>query len=273
MYNTQYCKVKYQKEKNAIFCEWKQFCRGDDYRNPFSYALEEINKHNITTWITDTRNGFENEEADTKWLLEELMPKMIESSIEKIIFIIKNDSLLIDEIRGQQKPLEEFFEVELVENLEYESIDVLSLFKEVLGEKINDFKLPPPSFELMKCEIITYDKEQNSLTIRVPVLEDWQNPFGTMQGGLVVGAIDNAVGPLSMLIAGANMTRSIETKYLKAITMDVGMIYVKAKLLEQKRRRLTFDVNVEDSQGEVYTRAKVVNFVLEEELIKKEKKC
>ena len=145
-----------------------------------------------------------------------------------------------------------------------EQIDVITLFKELLGEKITEFKLPPPSFELMRCEIIEYDKEQNSLTIRVPVLEDWQNPFGTMQGGLIVGAIDNAVGPLSMLVAGANMTRSIETKYLKAITMDVGMVYVTAKLLEQKKRRLTFDVSVEDDEGEVYTQAKVVNFVLED---------
>jgi hypothetical protein len=223
MYNSSYCKVKYLKEKDAIFCEWKEFCKGDDYRNPFRYALEEIDKHNITTWITDTTNGFENEEADTKWLIEEFMPKMIESSIEKIIFIIKNDSPLMDEIKGQQKPLGEFFEVELVESLEYAPIDVITLFKEVLGEKITEFKLPPPSFELMRCEIIEYDKEQNSLTIRVPVLE-----------------------------------------YLKAITIDVGMVYVTAKLLEQKKRRLTFDVTVEDNEGEVYTRATVVNFVLKE---------
>jgi len=143
-------------------------------------------------------------------------------------------------------------------------IDVLTLFKEVLGDKINDFKLPPPSFELMKCEIIEYDAEEQSLTIRVPVLEDWQNPFGTMQGGLIVGAIDNAVGPLSMLVAGANMTRSIETKYLKAITMNMEMIYVKAKILERKKRRLTFKVTVENSMGEVYTKATVINFMLEE---------
>ena len=141
-------------------------------------------------------------------------------------------------------------------------IDVLTLFKDVLGDRIDEFKLPPPSFALMKCEIIEYDSAEQSLTISVPVLEDWQNPFGTMQGGLIVGAIDNAVGPLSMLVAGANMTRSIETKYLKAITMDVEMVYVRAKLLEQKKRRLTFEVLVEDVFGEIYTKAMVINFAL-----------
>jgi len=118
MYNTQYCKVEYQKEKNAIFCQWKEFCKGDDYRNPLRHGAELILKYQPQTWITDTTNGFESEEADTMWLLEEFMPKMIKSSIEKIIFIIKNDSPLMDEIRGQQKPLKEFFKVEFVESLE-----------------------------------------------------------------------------------------------------------------------------------------------------------
>jgi len=118
MYETQYFKVNYLKEKNAIFCEPKQFCKGDDYRNPFRYGAELIEKHKPTIWITDTTYGFENEEEDTVWLLEEFVPELIKSSIEKIVFIIKDDSPLMDEILGQTKALEVFFEVELVENLE-----------------------------------------------------------------------------------------------------------------------------------------------------------
>ena len=118
MYETKYCKVEYQKNKNAIFCEWKQFCKGDEYRNPLRYGAELIEKYKPTTWITDTTNGFESEEADTKWLLEEFVPKMIESSIEKIIFVIKSDSPLMGEILGQKKALGEFFEVLLLESLE-----------------------------------------------------------------------------------------------------------------------------------------------------------
>ena len=49
--------------------------------------MGEIEKHKIGTWITDTTNGFESEEADTKWLLEEFVPSMISSSIEKILII------------------------------------------------------------------------------------------------------------------------------------------------------------------------------------------
>ena len=118
MYETQYCKVDYLKDKDAIFCEWKEFCKGDDYRKPLEYGAELIENHQPKLWITETTNGFESDEADTQWLLEEFMPKMIESSVEKIVFIIKNDSPLMEEIIGQQKSLGEFFEVELVESLE-----------------------------------------------------------------------------------------------------------------------------------------------------------
>ena len=116
MYNTKFCKITHLKKENAILCEWKQFCRGDDYRDPLRYAKEEINKHNISTWITDTTKGFESEEADIMWLLEKFMPQMIESSVEKIIFIMKEDSALKSEIEGQIEALSEFFEVKVIAN-------------------------------------------------------------------------------------------------------------------------------------------------------------
>jgi len=101
-------------------------------------------------------------------------------------------------------------------------INIITLFTKVLGEKITEFTLPPPSFEIMQCEIIDFNEVKKSLITKLPVLEQWQNPYGTMQGGMIDAAIDNAVGPLSMLVASANMTRTIETKLIKAITMDTS---------------------------------------------------
>ena len=118
IYTTPYCQLKHLKEKNAILCKWKQFCEGDDYRKPLKFAVKEIEKYKITTWITDTTNGFESTEVDTKWLLEEFVPSIISSSIKKVVFIIANDSPLLEEIKAQEVALEKFFEVELVESIE-----------------------------------------------------------------------------------------------------------------------------------------------------------
>ena len=142
-------------------------------------------------------------------------------------------------------------------------IDIKKLFEKALGDTINDFTLPPPVFTAMQAEVIEYDEANKSLTTRLPVLEQWLNPYSTMQGGMIDAAIDNAVGALSMLVAPPNMTRTIESKILKAITMDMEYIYVKAKLSEKKKRRLTFDIVVEDAKGVLYASSRVVNFIFD----------
>ena len=145
---------------------------------------------------------------------------------------------------------------------EEKALDILTLFSSELGEKVEKFDLPPPSFTVMQAEIIAFDKTKKTLVTRLPVLKEWLNPYGTMQGGFINAAIDNAVGPLSMLVAPLNFTRTMETKYIKAISMDVQYIYVKATLVEEKRKRLTFDVEVTDKEETVYNKAKVVNWVV-----------
>lgn len=143
-------------------------------------------------------------------------------------------------------------------------LDLITLFKSKLGDKIDDFTLPPPIFTMMACEVIEYNEVEKSLTVKIPINTQWLNPYGTMQGGMIDTAIDNAVGPLSMLVAPPNMTRTIETKLIKSISLDVEDIYVVAHLVEQKKRRLTFEAKVIDADSVVYATSRVVNFVLAE---------
>ncbi len=143
-----------------------------------------------------------------------------------------------------------------------EPIDLIELYSEVLGDTIEQFELPPPSFTVMQGELIEFNDVKKSLTTKMPVLKSWLNPYGTMQGGMVLAAIDNAVGPLSLLVAPMNMTRSMESKFIKPITMDIEYIYVTASLSEQKRKRLKFEVTVQDKFETIYTKATVVNWIV-----------
>jgi len=146
---------------------------------------------------------------------------------------------------------------------EKKTIDIVELFSNVLGDKINEFDLPPQSFTVMQAEIIDFDVQSKSLITKMPVLASWSNPYGSMQGGMINAAIDNAVGPLSLLIAPFNMTRTMQTKYIKPITLDLKTIYVHARLQEEKKKRLTFDVLVMDADKTVYTKSTVVNWIVE----------
>jgi len=122
--------------------------------------------------------------------------------------------------------------------------------------------LPPPSFSMMQAEIIDYQEAKKSIIVKIPVLKDWVNPYNTMQGGLIEAAVDNAVGSLSLLSAPVNITRNIETKFVKAVTLETTHIYVHARLCEQRKKRLTFEVTVQDENGEIFTKSKVINFIV-----------
>jgi len=117
MFETQFCKIEYLQDMNAVLCSWKKYCSLDNYREPLKYGLKLINENNATTWITDTTNGFESTEEDNQWLATEFSPQAINSTCKNIIFIIKNDSPLKSEIELHSQLLKQFFEVKLVEEL------------------------------------------------------------------------------------------------------------------------------------------------------------
>jgi len=141
-------------------------------------------------------------------------------------------------------------------------IDIIEICREVLGDKVKDFDLPSPSFEVMQCEVMEFDDVERSIVVKIPVLRSWLNPYGTMQGGMISAAIDNAVGPLSLLVVPLNVTRYMESKLIQPITMELEYIYVKASLVEQKKKRLIFEVTVEDASQNIYTKAKVTNWII-----------
>ena len=142
-------------------------------------------------------------------------------------------------------------------------IDIIEVCIDILGDRVKTLDLPSPSFDVMKCEVMEFDDVERSIVVKMPMLTSWLNPYGSMQGGMVSAAIDNALGPLSLLIAPANVTRYMESKLIKPITMELEYIYVKALLVEQKKKRLIFEVTVEDKSQTVYAKAKVTNWIVE----------
>jgi len=118
MLETEFCKIEYLAGHNAIFCQWKKCCNAESYRGPLEYGLQLIHKHNASTWITDTTNGFESAPEDTQWLIETFIPKAIDSPCKRIAFIIKEDSPLQEEIELQGTALSQYFKVQKVDSLE-----------------------------------------------------------------------------------------------------------------------------------------------------------
>lgn len=111
-------------------------------------------------------------------------------------------------------------------------------------------RLPPPCLLDMQAEPIEY-VENERLVMRFPVLERYQNPFGYMQGGFVLAAIDNTIGPFSFLIAPPSVTGQITINYVRPVTADQTHLTCIATVLERTRKTLYLTGRALGSDGKL----------------------
>jgi len=143
-------------------------------------------------------------------------------------------------------------------------LSISEVLKDRLGDKLKDFLIPPPIFELMRGEFLVIDVKAMRIKTRFPILPEYQNPYRTMQGGMVAAAVDNTLGPLSMLVAPPNVTRRLEMKYSHPITIDLQFIIVEGKFLKRDGQRLTFSAEVRDLEGTLLARGKSYHWITDE---------
>lgn len=140
---------------------------------------------------------------------------------------------------------------------------IMRIFQEKLGARLERFLVPPPVFVTMQGEFLDYDQAAGRLDIRFPVLEEFLNPYGSMQGGMVAAAVDNTLGPLSMMVAAPNVTRRLEIKYSRPVTMDLGHIIVRCEFLGRQGRQLAFRAEVRDPEGRLLARARATHWIVD----------
>ena len=140
---------------------------------------------------------------------------------------------------------------------------ILPLIKAKLQGREDEIIFPPPVFDAMKGEVIDFDLENETLTNKFPVLSEHLNPYGSMQGGIIAAAIDNTIGPLSMLVSPPNFTRYLAVKYGKIVSPELGYIYIIASYTGKKKRQLFFEAIVQDSDGNKLASAKATHWVID----------
>jgi acyl-coenzyme A thioesterase PaaI-like protein len=130
------------------------------------------------------------------------------------------------------------------------------------GERVKDYRLPPPVFTTMQGELLEIDLEHETLTARFPIQEAFLNPYGTMQGGMIAAAVDNTLGPLSVLVAPPNVTRSLEMKYSRPAIPEMEYVVVQGKLVERAEPRLVFEARVSSLDGQKLATCRAVHWII-----------
>ncbi len=143
------------------------------------------------------------------------------------------------------------------------SSSLIEILQARLGEAIEDYQIPPPVFVDMQGEFVRFNAAEGWLVTRFPVLERYCNPYGSMQGGMIAAAIDNTLGPLSMLVAPPNVTRRLEITYNRSISPELGCIEVKAQFTGAEGKTLRFTARVRDQEGNLLARARALHWIIQ----------
>ena len=122
-------------------------------------------------------------------------------------------------------------------------------------------QIPPPCLVDMQGEVLEYIEGQ-SLRLRFPVLKRYQNPMGHMQGGFIVAALDNTLGPFSYLIAPPSVTTALNTQYLRPVPPSEDHIICTAELVERTRNQLHLRGEARNGEGKVLTLCQAVCQIL-----------
>jgi acyl-coenzyme A thioesterase PaaI-like protein len=141
---------------------------------------------------------------------------------------------------------------------------VVSELKLKFKDSPYEVTIPPPVFVKMNGRVITYDSTLRIMKIVFPIMADYLNPFGSMQGGMIAAAIDNTIGPLSMLVAPLNYSRLLEVKYRKQIREDTEFITVIGQYEERKKSQLYFSAKVVDTKANELASAKAIHWIVDE---------
>jgi acyl-coenzyme A thioesterase PaaI-like protein len=139
---------------------------------------------------------------------------------------------------------------------------LVALLKKRLGDEAGAYRLPPPVMEHMHAEIVAFDEEKGTLTARFPILEGYLNPYGAVQGGMIAAAVDNTLGPLSMMVAPPNVTRHLEMTYSRPVTLDMEHIVVHGRLVDRDDRQLRFAAEVSTRDGVRIARARATHWIV-----------
>lgn len=118
IYLSDVCDVYYLTDKNVVFVHWKKYCELEKYRTPLGHALRVIREHKGCNYVADTRDGFEDNPLDTKWVAEYFMPKAKEYGCRIIYFIIDNNNSLKEELEGQEKDSSSILEFRYIYDLD-----------------------------------------------------------------------------------------------------------------------------------------------------------
>lgn len=115
--------------------------------------------------------------------------------------------------------------------------------------------LPPESAKEMNAEIIEYVEEE-SIKVKFPLYEKYNNPVGLILGGFLPVFFDLSFGPLAYLVAKKPTTSlDLNTTFIRPITIKDKEIIIKSSVINKSKSYLILDAQAFNSKNDLVATA------------------
>ena len=115
---------------------------------------------------------------------------------------------------------------------------------------------PPPVMEMIGMGGL--DADEGRVTFYLDPQEFHYNPLGSVHGGVIATMLDSACGCSvhTTLPAGVGYTSlDLNTKFLRAVTVDSGRLTVAGSVLQKGRRTALAEARMTDARGRLVAHA------------------
>lgn len=115
---------------------------------------------------------------------------------------------------------------------------------------------PPPSARLLGWRHVGFDAETGTLTVSFQATEEFLNPAGMVQGGMLAAMLDDTLGPVASAVSGgALFAQTLEMKVSYLRPGRVGTIYGEGRIVRRGREILFLEGRLYDGGGKTIATA------------------
>lgn len=116
------------------------------------------------------------------------------------------------------------------------------------------YQLPPNSFRMLNGEFIGYTP-RSELVTRFRIENDYSNPQGTVQGGILAACFDDTFGPLGVVTSQKPiLTVDMNIQYIRPVPLEEEFIIV-TKIIYVAKATLFMRADAFNQKGKLLAQA------------------
>ena len=94
----------------------------------------------------------------------------------------------------------------------------------------------PPASRLLGWKLLDLDVAAGTIRVQFTAVDDFVNPIGTIQGGILSAMLDDAMGPVATAFGGGqHMAPTVDLKTSFMRPAIVGTLFVEARVVHRGR--------------------------------------